>query len=82
MPDRRRTDSRSSQLEVPLKPEHNPSTCTHRHWTRSVEKFAEYAICTNCGERLFLCGNWAPELTDSEVSDLWLKKLPRSTTDE
>jgi hypothetical protein len=56
--------------------------CMHRLWTRSIEKYAQFAVCVRCGERLFLSGNNAPELSDTAVRDLWLKQLPRSATDD
>lgn len=56
--------------------------CMHRIWTRSIEKYAQFAKCVRCGERLFLNGNNAPELSDDAVTDLWLKQLPRSGSDE
>jgi hypothetical protein len=56
--------------------------CMHWHWTRSAGEYAQYAICVPCGKRLYLSGNCAPELTDSAVTALWLKLLPRPATDE
>jgi hypothetical protein len=56
--------------------------CMHRVWTRSIEKYAQFANCVRCGDRLFLSGNNAPELSDAAVCELWLKQLPRSATDE
>lgn len=56
--------------------------CMHWHWTRSTEQYAQYADCVTCGKRLYLSGNWAPELADSAVSALWLKLVPRPATDE
>ncbi|HXD42912.1 MAG TPA: hypothetical protein VN649_20265 [Ramlibacter sp.] len=50
-----------------------PEPCTHLTWKRSIEQFAQYAICHTCGERLFLSGNWAPELSYDAVCALWLK---------
>jgi hypothetical protein len=47
----------------------------HRHWRRQIEQFAQYAICETCGERLFLSGNWAPELSYDAICELWLKQL-------
>jgi hypothetical protein len=56
--------------------------CMHRVWTRSIEKYAQFAKCVRCGDRLFLNGNNAPELSDAAVCELWLKQLPRSASDE
>ena len=47
-----------------------------------MEKYAQFANCVRCGDRLFLNGNNAPELSDAAVCDLWLKQLPRSASDE
>jgi hypothetical protein len=56
--------------------------CMHQVWTRSIEKYAQFASCVRCGERLFLSGNWAPEIGDAAVCEMWLKQLPRCASDE
>jgi hypothetical protein len=54
-----------------------PGVCLHPRWRRSIEQYAQYAICHTCGERLFLSGNCAPELSYEAVRELWLKQLPK-----
>lgn len=56
--------------------------CMHWHWTRSTEQYAQYAICVTCAKRLYLSGNFAPEVADTAVTALWLKQVPRPATDE
>ena len=56
--------------------------CLHRHWTRSFEPYAQFAVCLSCEQRLYLSGSLAPELTDTAVTKLWLRQLPRPASDE
>jgi hypothetical protein len=56
--------------------------CMHRHWTRSFEPYGQFAVCVSCGKRLYLSGNFAPDLTDTAVSTLWLRQLPRPASDD
>jgi len=72
------------QIDVPLPTSDEqlsagniPEPCMHPRWKRSIEQFAQYAVCHTCGDRLFLSGNWAPELGYDAVQELWLKQRPK-----